>query len=408
MKMEKINGRAKETVYRRIFCCFLVVMLLMLTPIISAFAEESTDLGLAENEQILFTGDMAIEAAEILDDSLNPSDDLTEGEPVKFFNLDGQALGYIVDYYDENGEPHGYVIFDSTDESLVSMFSFAPGAMGPQTAAEKMIETDVALQNAVPEPSTVFKYNSFGFCVSDNDTSEAVTPTGDIIDLSDNLRSESKPISAWSDIFINYTPSGFTMSNFASLPSFLAWSENDVESETGTYACAVSAMLVPVHYYMWETDWSWNEDLATIYDELWDLSDTTVDHVSGGVTYGSTPNNEIGPAVSTFLADRGMSVGAISTSSPSYSFFTAAINRGDTAIFSCGINVSNGSGGFTRSGRAMAVEGYCKLTSNTTGASWDTLIVFDGWNDGGAYVNFNFANYTDTYGVSYVNADISW
>jgi hypothetical protein len=174
--MKNASNQLNRIIHGRIFLCFLAVLLLTLTPITGAFAE------------------------------------------------------------------------DSADESLVSMFSFAPGSVGPQTAAAMMIDADTTLQNAVPEPSTVFKYGPFDFCVSNDEADEGVTSTGDIMDLPDSLQTSSKPISAWNDIFVDYNYFGFTMSNFSSIQSFLAWSEDYIEDETGTYACAVSAMLVPVHY----------------------------------------------------------------------------------------------------------------------------------------------------------------
>ena len=51
----------------------------------------------------------------------------------------------------------------------------------------------------------------------------------------------------------------------------------------------------------------------------------------------------------------------------------------------------------------MAVEGCCTLKNKSTGESYRALMVFDGWNDSVAYVNYDFTKFTDTGGVFYAS-----
>lgn len=49
----------------------------------------------------------------------------------------------------------------------------------------------------------------------------------------------------------------------------------------------------------------------------------------------------------------------------------------------------------------MAVEGYATVVNKTTGAGFNCLLVADGWYGGAAYLNFDYAKYTDTFGVTF-------
>lgn len=40
-----------------------------------------------------------------------------------------------------------------------------------------------------------------------------------------------------------------------------------------------------------------------------------------------------------------------------------------------------------------------RIKEKSSGKSWRTLLVYDGWNTGLAFVNFDFTKFTDTHGV---------
>ncbi len=49
---------------------------------------------------------------------------LFANNPEKFYDTTGQAIGYIVKNYNlEKTKPYGYVVFDTTCESLISEYS---------------------------------------------------------------------------------------------------------------------------------------------------------------------------------------------------------------------------------------------------------------------------------------------
>jgi len=154
-------------------------------------------------------------------------------------------------------------------------------------------------------------------------------------------------------------------------------------------------MLVPAHYY---TN-CWSESFSNVYSELWNDSGTTIGSTRNGISYGSTPNSNIGPATVRFCANRSAAITSSFQSSPAYQSFVSTIDSGNVAIFTAGIVVSGGA----REGHAMAVEGCCTVQNTSTGESWRVLKVFDGWTYSAAYVNYDFTKFTDTGGVFYAS-----
>ena len=52
---------------------------------------------------------------------IGENSNIVANNPRKFYDTTGQAIGYIVNYNLEN-KPYGYVVFDTTCESLISEY----------------------------------------------------------------------------------------------------------------------------------------------------------------------------------------------------------------------------------------------------------------------------------------------
>lgn len=103
----------------KLFCAFLMICLLVTSAIpVSAEGESSVS---EDNEKILLTEEMALELADNYA-SLFTTKDVIPCNPIKYYNLSNQAIGYIVDYT-YNGNSYGYIIFDSTLEGLIAEVS---------------------------------------------------------------------------------------------------------------------------------------------------------------------------------------------------------------------------------------------------------------------------------------------
>jgi len=356
-----------------------------------AFGKTRTD------NQVAFTASVAVDQANELASSLDEGKDLHATNPIGYYDLDGNPAGCMVNYCNADGSPHGFAIYDITDGLQLVEFSFANNAANPYTTALDTIAQNESLQDVAPSPTIVYEISPLDYCVADDHSSQAVTCDGDVVTLPDTAASTSKKESNWSDIFIpaNKYYSSYEFSDQRNLSDFIAWRESDVEGATGKYCCAVSAMLVPAYYY---TN-CWSESFSNVYNELWNDSGTTIESTRNGISYGLTPNSNIGPAAVRFCANRSVAITSSFQSSPAYQSFVSTIDSGNVAIFTAGIVVSGGA----REGHAMAVEGCCTLKNKSTGESYRALMVFDGWNDSVAYVNYDFTKFTDTGGVFYAS-----
>mgnify|MGYP000051945544 FL=1 len=186
----------------------------------------------------------------------------------------------------------------------------------------------------------------------------------------------------------------YTLVSTNHLQEFISFNEPYIESVTGHYACAVSALLACGAYYN-AVDYT---DIAGDYMDIWDSTGTTVSSESGGITYGSTTIGNIGPGFVDFCAGKNVSVTQNTDYSPNYNFFTNCIDRGDIAVVHCGI-ISSDTG--ERAGHSMAVEGYATLRAYNSGNTVHTLMVFDGWGDTVRYLNFDFDSWTDISGSAF-------
>lgn len=351
-------------------------------------------------EKIPFTEEMALEAADRFAASVSDFGSLRAISARTFYDGDLRPLGYIVDYVDDGLNPHGYIVFDTTDESLIAEFSFDEGISGPFASDG----AEVAC-SSTEEASLLVKTSPFTYALCGSDEN-VVDCYGQ--EMPNPLRGVSMPAgvgdSNWSDIFLGDAFNGSYEVKELSVTGkgFCSYEEEKVINCTGTYACAVVALMNCATPYC-RNSWplSYGTQWVANYHEMWRLAKTSVYNTGNGIRYGSVENGKIGPALVDFCANRGISLTYKTSSSPSFNQFKTTIERGDLSIFACGINVNA-----DRDGHAMAVHG-CAVIKPTSGnaQNLNVLLVADGWakneNTNAKYLNLAFSRYTDTFGIFY-------
>lgn len=345
---------------------------------------------------IKFTPEIAIEYAEEFAKALNGAGNLTAGRSELLFGADGAPLGYVVEYVD-GGIPHGFIVFDSSQDSLIAQFSFEESVVGPGTAVRNSIARKKG-ELIAEEDAVLYKVAPFTYGIGTHGSTEVDLCTGGVCSLPQEVIARSVDPSTWNDIFIPVFDnlSNYSFGDSGSIPYFIAYAEEDVKRATGRYACAVSAMLCAVEYYGQSAP-----DVVSEYLDLWSRSKTsTIGFDGSGHILGSTQNSNIGPALTANLSAKGISVSYSAVESPGLSVFSRCINRGDMGIFSCGI-VTPSAGGLSEEGHAMAVEGYAVILDKGANRTFETLMVADGWYYGVAYVNLDFADCSFTYGITF-------
>lgn len=349
-----------------------VFALLILNPL-PAFAGDETE---KQTQPICFTPEMATTYAKEFAVSMTGKSDLMPSTPIKLRDRSGKAIGYIVDYHCPDGSPSGYIVFDNSDDSLISEYSFEYGSSSPYSHALSFSSRSEEVDNFEAVKISPFQYAAF------NPISQlGIDSAGKSIDIPETyglLRTDS-----WNDIFLgNVGDSRYSVITQNNIPEFIAVTSSQVEEQTQRYACGVSALLHCAIFYL-PGQIPYNS-FANEYRMLWTLSKTYTDHIENGITYGMTNYVDLGPALQQFLNSRGVIVGTDWKSFPTFSQYKTAIDSGNVAIYGCHINTPEG-----LKGHIMSVEGYAVL-KNSSGKSFNTLLVADGWGANARYLNLNY------------------
>lgn len=366
----------------------------------------------ADGNKVLLTRELALEIAQNFADSLDDSGSIEASDATQLYDESGQAIGCIIDYVSaEDGSPHGYIVLDNTDESLVEEYSLDAGAISPYAMAKKM----AAAQGIARAPGATsseqqgdsliaVKTSPYSYAAVVPGSSSGVSQTGVVMRVPS--MSSAKDPSTWSDIFIDDARNGkyqILSENYYGEQPF-TYSEDEVTSQTGRYACAVTAMTEVAASYL-GIDF-YDQSFSTTYNMLWSLSGTTVyktDKDSSGreIAYGSTENKNIGPALKSFMEMLNHPISYRNGWNPSFSDFTSTTDSQNASIVSLGINFRNSDGTISREGHSMAVFGYLTITDNANGGVTQILVVADGWNYPLRYLNYSYSKYTDRYGTHF-------
>lgn len=338
----------------------------------------------SDQNPVLFTEDVASSLASEFAVNNFPGQNIYPGDVTRLYSNDLTPFGYIVDYLTASGENSGYVVFDALNNGMIYEFSIGEGVVSPYARSK---DTDGISLYSDDQLIAVLE-STFNYAAYSPTDLKAVDMYGQ--DVSDSI----SPISVmatpntgdWNDIFITLSK-GWTFKSQNYAPQeFVAFKESEVEKACGRYACAVSAMLNCAPHYIGSKKFPW-KDIGSEYLDLWSKSSTKVLYTKNGISYGTTANAKIGPAFSSYCSSKGVSVSSSFVNSPSFSTFKNAIDRGDMAIFACGINQSG-----ERSGHAI-------LKNGSISEDIYTLVVADGWGVTARYLSFYYTRFTDTHGV---------
>ncbi len=181
----------------RCFTAFIMILMLTVTSVLPTFASEITN----GNSQIEFTEDLAIQMGERFAKAIVPNSDIIADNPVKFYDENGQAIGYIVNYYKES-ESYGYVIFDTTNEDLISEYSFGEKSKSPY---EMICGLDASLFRSEKSDNVLYRIAPFTYGIV-NDEENIRTNYGEIVEkdavLSLRENRSSKPIT-WDTVLLD-------------------------------------------------------------------------------------------------------------------------------------------------------------------------------------------------------------
>ena len=335
--------------------------------------------------QIQATDETVIQMAENFALAAAPGETLSAGNPQKFYSDEGQAIGYIVNYY-KDSVPYGYVIFDSSEEDIISEYSIGEGSLNPYEAA--LSKSEVATLDS--SENTVCKLNPLTYAVVNSATGYGITNYGDSVEVAPPIDTRSSKPTNWQEVFFDEAEiyEEYTHISSNNLPEFISVNDSIFINSTNRYACVVTAAYACATY-LGATNFT---NVADEYLELWDLTNTRVDHIGedDNVTYGITNVNDAGPGVVEFCQRRGLNVGFSHDSSASFNFFKTNIDAGYIGMVHAWI-IGNDN---KESGHTMTVEGYASIKSNSTGTVTNTLMVYDGWQSNVRFLNYNFSKWS--------------
>lgn len=372
---------------KRILAAILIAIAASLAVVAPAFADE----------EMLVDEEAAIEMGERFFDVVLPDREIEVGEVVELFNTDGEAVGFVAHAF-EGGRQQGYVVFDETEELGIAEFAIAQDIQSPYQRAidnkviRRSLGYDVLYRTGYTDYAVIDLTSGTGSDSRGSLTSSEIlgakSPGGD----EEGLLRSSKP-SSWNDLMMPLATvyRDYNVVSVNAVGGATAISEDTVEAETGKYCCAVSAMLTLCSYYV---NTSGLSGVEKDYNRLWNLSETTVDHVgSNGITYGSTKTGKVGPAVKAYCSERGRSLNFKTNIIDSWSNYKNAIDSGNMALTR---GTCNGSG------HMMAVAGYMRLTDkNSPTAQIDMLMVYDGWGTSQRVLNYSSPYYKDKGSITF-------
>ena len=367
------------------FVCVIAVLALVLcsfTPIEVSASEEEPENG----GKIQLTENLAIEIAEGFAQGVDGGNNIEAVNPTKFYNLEGQAIGYIIDYL-KDSSPYGYVILDSTNEDLICEYSFGNQSISPDKVAEE--KNPVTTRSSVSQDENkVYRIDPFTYGVETGGT--IVTNSEENYPLP---QTRSIPTDDWNDIFILNYYANYEIIETNYHTTFYSLSEQMVESLTGHYACAVSAMAICADYYGLLDYPNFSEE----YLKLWNYSNTTTLPTSTSeVTYGSTYSHNAISAFKKFCSEKGRYFNADTYIVDLYGGFKGCIDSGNVGLISCHIYVNG-----EDSGHMMAVQGYSTIKPKNASYQIRSIRVAGGWGTVARNINLSQVEWISVEGYGF-------
>ena len=341
---------------------------------------------------------------------VKPDINTSISDVTKLYDKNNSAIGFIVSY--KVGEkPYGYAVYDFRVPGYLMEFSIDENVgdiidKTVEMAESNGIEVETKVENKdvkvveieplkysveVNNDVTITSENEV--MTTDQEVAEMEEKSKDIVvtndefvtdDELDELSSTSSKYDNHDKVLLRKIANGLTNLEFNMWRQFIPSIESQVESQTGIWGCAVSALDILAK----GTNLEQNTKIS--YPKLWKYAGTTQYKVENGIKYGTTNNTKIGNGFTQFAKEKKKNITHQNISNPSFNQFKSAIDNKKPAILAYGIwNAKEKA----RSGHAVAVEGY--FASKQA----NYLVVADGWYAAAKYINYIPGNFLDTYGI---------
>lgn len=369
---------------RRFVALALVALLGSLIPL-SAHADET------QNDLTVLTDSLAVEMAQGFAETMYAEESLTAQNPVILSDDQGQAIGYIVSFFDADG-PHGYIVFDNTQPSLISEYVIEEGVLNPFINYNDLSHS--APRALASDDSVIVKTAPFTYAIADASSGKAIDNYGnnvpsDMVAPALAKKSERSPSGGnWNDVFVYYDSTSYTLLENKWITPFIGRSETQIRNATGGYyACAVTALIDCAEFY------DPNFFSTSINDHYWGISNATETFYEG-YNGGTYPTME-GPGFVNYMKSRGIDVSYILRGRAPYSDFKSHLDGWNMCLFGAQIIYPDGSS----VGHAMSVQGYMIFKPNGINEPIYTLGVHDGWNTYARNLNYWYTTFDNFEGV---------
>ncbi|MCR5582036.1 MAG: hypothetical protein K6F70_00245 [Eggerthellaceae bacterium] len=215
------------------------------------FAED--EVAPSSSEEIIFTEELASEAALRFAGDFYPDLGLSVEEVIPYCNTEGDCTGYIVDF-EYDGQPYGYVVLDASLDSLIAEYSVGPDVRNPGEVALDLAGDEIP-QEDISE-CAVMQVDPISYGIIDSDDDTVLTNEGGEYALEDVAADEgavvqSKDPTTWDEATISYKSlnANYRVTAHGNLDEFYAITEDEIKSRVGRYACSVSAFYAISAYY---------------------------------------------------------------------------------------------------------------------------------------------------------------
>lgn len=336
-----------------------------------------------------FSPSLAIEIADMFSDNCI-KDRPSAGNPLPLIDTGGNQIGWSVDYT-LDGQPHGYILLDTTVKGLISRYSEYPGT---KNLYDKSISSRKTSLQSINNSPVIVKMSPLDFGAFDEPSLSSYARDGSVTPLS------STP-TTWDDLMIDMSElfgNPYTVVGSDDLGDYWFLTQEQIEEHTGKYACGVTALFTIAGLtqsgsrFLIDTTSEYTADWDA-YDKLWTTTATVNSGYSNGVNFGETKYEMIGVGFTTYcLAQQAYIQGNSGKYNPTLSDYKTSVANTKHSVFSANILKPDGS----KNGHIMAVSGWRTLRG--MGSTIDGLMVYDGWDDI-VFLNTSFSGYVSTYGT---------